>query len=297
MRHALILAAVVSFTGAVYAQAPAGAGKQTVFVSVVDSKGAPVPNLTAADFTVKEDGKAQEIVSAAVATTPMQVALMVDNSGLALNSIREAAALFIQRLQGRGEISLIATPGRNLTVVPYTASLPALMEGMNKMLARNQTGGYLLDGLLDTSKDFTTRSVARPVIVMLIVPGQEFSSTRAEVVLDGIQRSRASVYVIELGSPTATGMGSLDAKADDSTVDESARRNAVLGAAPARTGGRAEQVMAASGLTNVMAKVAEELIGQYAITYAATGPANNAKLSVETKAKGAKVRAPQRVTR
>ena len=41
---------------------------RTVYVTVTDGNGAPVPDLTPADFTIKEGGKEREIVKAVRAT-------------------------------------------------------------------------------------------------------------------------------------------------------------------------------------------------------------------------------------
>ena len=51
---------------------------RTVYVTVTDSKGAPVPDLTAANFKVKEGGKDREIVKAEPAKTRPHLALMVE---------------------------------------------------------------------------------------------------------------------------------------------------------------------------------------------------------------------------
>src|SRR5262245_8612755 len=54
---------------------------RTVYFSATDAKGAPVTDLTAADLTVKEGGKDRQVVSVKPATTPMQIALIVEDSG------------------------------------------------------------------------------------------------------------------------------------------------------------------------------------------------------------------------
>src|SRR4029077_494317 len=75
------------------------AGPRTIFVAALDGKGAAVPGLTPGDFLLKEDGNPREIQTAAVSTTPMQIALMLDDSGVSLGAIRQGAGQFIQTLQ------------------------------------------------------------------------------------------------------------------------------------------------------------------------------------------------------
>src|SRR5258707_6392576 len=52
-----------------------------VYISAADSKGVPVTDLTAADVTVKEGGKDRPVASLQPAVAPMQVAILVDDSG------------------------------------------------------------------------------------------------------------------------------------------------------------------------------------------------------------------------
>ena len=267
---------------------------RTIYVSAVDNKNVPVTDLTPADFTVKEEGKERVIKAAAVATTPMEVALMVDNSGLGLENIREGLAAFVSRVRGRGQIAIVTTAGRNQMLMDFTADPAQLINGINQLFVRNATGAYLLDGIMTVSKTFTTRGSARPVIVMVALPTNEFSNTNADDVLEALRQSRAQLYVIELGSPVVQGMNSGPGR-QDVPVDESARRNSVLGSGPRQSGGRAEQVVSATGMPSVIGGVADELVGQYAITYVTPGdgPATP-RLSVETKRRGVRVRAPQR---
>ena len=59
-----------------------------IYTSLVDKKGAPVTTVTPADLVVREDGVAREILSVTPATDPMRVALLVDNSQAATQSIQ-----------------------------------------------------------------------------------------------------------------------------------------------------------------------------------------------------------------
>src|SRR5579872_6323484 len=80
-----------------------------IYVSVVDGNGDPATGLTAADFRVKEDGVAREVLKAGPATEPLTVAFLVDNSQVAgpqIQMIREGAENFVTALAGKAEISL-----------------------------------------------------------------------------------------------------------------------------------------------------------------------------------------------
>ena len=53
---------------------------QTVDVQVTDKRGSDVRGLTANDFTIREDGKRQEIVFFDAGAAPVTVAVLVDSS-------------------------------------------------------------------------------------------------------------------------------------------------------------------------------------------------------------------------
>src|SRR6266513_3762806 len=54
--------------------------ERSMFVSVVDQAGAPVPNLGPSDFLVREDNLSREVLRVVPATDPMQIAILIDNS-------------------------------------------------------------------------------------------------------------------------------------------------------------------------------------------------------------------------
>jgi VWFA-related protein len=265
---------------------------RTVYVSAL-TKGAAVAGLGAADFVVKEDGKVRDIVSVAPATTPMHVALMLDNGGLWINAIREGAGEFIKTLQGKGEFAIVTIGGRALTLVDFTPSVATLFVGLGQLLARNTTATDLLDGFLDVTAQFERRKAVRPVIVAISTEVEEVSNTRAPVVLDALQKNDVKLYYIGLGVPATQGTVAGPGAPDRSTQAETGNRNAVLATAPKNSGGRSEQALQPLGVPTLMKQFADELAAQYAITYSTL--ATSARLSVETTRKGVTLRAPTRV--
>ena len=235
-----------------------GARTRDVYASVIDSKGAPVPGLTAADFAVREDRVAREVLKVGPATEPLQVALLIDDSQAAtsmLQPLREGITTFIDTLQGKAEIALITFGERPTTQVEYTTSAEQLKRGVGRVFPKAGAGPYLLDALIDASRGLERRKALRPVIVAITVEGIEFSNAHYENVLQALDRSGASLHVLAIGTPA------------DSQSDEMRNRNVVLGDGPDRTGGRREQVLADSGIPGKMKQVAETLLNQYVVTY------------------------------
>src|SRR5262245_43548232 len=86
MALTLAVAAAVAFAG----RTPgAQAIQRSLYVSVLNEAGAPVPDLGPSDFIVREDRVAREVLRVAPATDPMQVAVLVDNSQAATAGIPE----------------------------------------------------------------------------------------------------------------------------------------------------------------------------------------------------------------
>jgi len=263
-----------------------------VYVSVVTARHAPVTDMAPGEFVIKEDGRRRPIARVERATAPMQIALMLDDGGLALGAIRQGAGQFIYTLQGKGEFSIVTIGARNLTLVDFTSDVPQLYAGLRKLLPRSTMPTYLLDGFLEVTKGFERREAQRAIIVAVASETEELSDVRAPVVLDALRKSRATLYYIGLGFPVTQGYRpALSAdRPESSTVYETANRNAVLGAAPENSGGRSEQALQPTGVPFLMQQFADELAAQYAVTYEALVP--GAKLRFETTRKGVTVRGP-----
>src|SRR5438105_1130176 len=74
-----------------------------IYTSVLNKEGMPVADLTAADFVVREDNIAREVLRVEPATAPMQVALLVDNSqrsNASMMDIRNGTVEFIKAMTG-----------------------------------------------------------------------------------------------------------------------------------------------------------------------------------------------------
>lgn len=282
--------------GLAHTSASQSAGPRTIYVSVVDGKGTPIPGLTPADFRLREDGKPRLVETAEVSRAPLSVALMLDDSGRAIQAIREGAARFVGRLQGVAETSITTTGGRNIRVLGPTSSTPQLVAAVNKVFARNQSGAYLVEGLAEAARDFTAREVTRPVIVSVANEGDEFSNLRAPDALAAIQRSGAHVYLVRLGTPVIGASNPVGMLRGESNADEATQANSVFAQAPARSGGSIDQLNSYVGIPGVMERIAIELLGQYAITYTSADlTARDLRLQIETTRAGAKVRAQTRV--
>jgi VWFA-related protein len=244
------------------AQRATDARDKDIYVSVVDSSGKAVEGLTAADFTVKEDGVAREVLKAGPATEPLTISLLVDDSQAATDAIqfiRDGLDAFVERLKGKAEIAIATFGERPTNRLDYTTSTPALEKAISGIFQRTGSGSYLLDALIDISHGLELRKPARPTIVVVMTEGVEFSNRTYNQVLDALARSGAALHVIAIGQPAS------------SQADEMRNRNIVIAEGTERTGGRRDQVLALSGIPARLTQLADELANQYVVTYVRPG--------------------------
>jgi len=294
-------ACLVIAGGAAFAQDAATAVREgiarTVYITATGDKGAPAHDLTAADVTVKEDGTVRTVLEVRPAAEPMQVVMLVDDSGAGIQYVREGVADFIRIVQRTAEIAVISTAGQNTVVVDFTSDPGALMNGVNRLATKTTSGGYLLDAIAESARTLTRREAPRPVIIVLALEGKEFSNVAAAQVLDVVRRSRAVVHVVSVGKPTMKTMTSWNQRPTDSiheALDETMARNSVLAEAPRRSGGRLEQVGQATGIPTRLSEIAYDLRDQLVVTYSRPAGAKPVeRIEVSVKRKGVKVRAPK----
>jgi VWFA-related protein len=239
---------------------PAASDARTrdVFVSALDGKDKPVTDLSAADFIVREDGVTREVLKAVPATDPMQIVLLVDDSQAAepaIARLREGLTAFVDKLQGHGDIGLVTIGERPTSVVPATTDTAAVKKAVNRIFARTGSGAYLLDAIVDVSRGLERRHAARPIIVAITMEGAEFSNLHYQTVLKELQASGATLHVIAVGTPAS------------SLADEMRNRNIVLAEGTKATGGRRDQVLDPSFLSEAIPRLADELLNQYVVTY------------------------------
>jgi VWFA-related protein len=230
-----------------------------VYVSVVDGKGEPAKGLADTDFRVREDGVIREVKKAGVATDPLTIALLVDDSQAltpALQMVREALDGFIAALDGKAEIALITFGERPTIAADYTTDRKKLTDAAHHIFPRPGGGAYLLDAIVDASKGLQKRNAKRPVLAVLAIDDEiEFSNRQYSQVLDELDKSGAAFHVVTLGTPSS------------SQVDEMRNRNQVIAIGTERTGGRRDNVLALTGAAPRMKQLANELIYQYDVTY------------------------------
>ena len=239
--------------------------QRSMYVSVVNEAGAPVPDLGPSDFVVREDNVAREVLRVAPADEPMQIALLVDTSQTARDDIpymRTALPPFVTALTNpndagrKNEVALIAFGERPTIFTDYTTSLAALQKGINRVWSQQNSGAYLLDAILEVTQGFKKRESQRPVIVAVVAEGPELSYRHYEQVLGPLKDSGAALYALVIGSPS------------NDLSDEGRSRSIVLDQGPTSTGGARIQLLTPMALKDRLKLLADEITHQYRVTYA-----------------------------
>jgi VWFA-related protein len=264
-RRVLVGVFVVSALAAAWsAQLAAQPNLKSLYVSVVDTSGQPVPNLGPSDFLVKEDNVPREVLTVHEAEEPMEIAVLVDTSQTARNDIsfmRSALPPFVTTLTNpndagrKNDVAIIAFGERPTVFTDYTTNPAELKKGIDRIWSQQGSGAYFVDAVYETVQGFKKREALRPVIVAIVAEGRELSYRQYDQVVESLRASSAPLYALMLGTPFS------------SISDDAHNRDTVLDRGTVDTG-RREQVLAPSGLGDRLTLLAKQLLHQYKVTYA-----------------------------
>jgi Ca-activated chloride channel family protein len=225
-----------------------------LYTTVLDRQGRPVTGgLAAGAFQVTENGVRQKIRQIEqVGDTPVRLVTLIDSSAsmaAQMKSARQAALGFLQGLlRPRDQAAVIAFNRHPQVVVPLTGDLERLSEGLQGMLAEDDTALY--DSLVYSLFYLTEAKGQRAVL--LLSDGLDRSSRLGfEQALEAARGSGIAVYAIGLGLPNGA-------------EGEAGQRLAQLAGV---TGGRTFFPDDASQLAGVYAEIERELRAQYRISY------------------------------
>jgi Ca-activated chloride channel homolog len=260
---------------------------RTVYVTVTDGKGAPVPDLTAANFKVKEGGKDREIVKVEPAKARPHLALVVEERLAPDQGTRVGLFEFVKRINGTAEISLITVGLRNTTVVPYVTDPNAVLKGINELSLNPQPTSNLTEGINEIAKAFEKERPERPVIVVVCFSGGQAGGASANSVLSELRQSGTKLYAVTYGQPDASSSGGLG------TMGDVSEREQVLGDGAKQTGGRRIEVVSTAAISKALLQIADDLAAQYVISYSLPdGVKPDRRFNISTDRKGLSLRAP-----
>ena len=270
----LALAAALAAAAAAHAQSI----ERRMVVSVLDGDGAPVTDLRAADFTIREDDAAREILHVEPAGANRQIAILVDTSEAALRMVsdfRRGLSTFVGEMRDGNTLSLISFGGPPRILIETTDDAERLQGGIDRVFPQTGQAAYMLDAIHEVSQGFVRRRAERPIVVVLTAEGLDYSNRRSRDVLDGLGESGAALYTLSVearrnafATPGAFGgaFGGLPGGVD--LGRQEFERDRVLARGTAETGGRHRDLLASSAVERAMQELAAELRNQYLVVYA-----------------------------
>jgi VWFA-related protein len=234
--------------------------ERVAYVSAWDEKTrAPITGLTTDAFSILEDGARREVLRVTPATTPMAVAILVDNSEATRNNvsdIRRALTTFLRELEGVGPVALIGVADRPTILRDYTTSQTELQNSVGKVFAMPDSGATLLDAVVEIGRGLEKRPEERVAMVVLTTENIEFSTRHYSEVLDALKKSGAMMHAVVLTSPNGS---SLD--------DASRNRASVLDRGPKESGGTRIDVLSSQAFEVKMKELAAILKSQHRVVY------------------------------
>jgi Ca-activated chloride channel family protein len=219
--------------------------------SVVDEKGRPVNDLTAADFIVTEDGVPQVIDMALPDAMPATYTLLIDASqsmSRTIGFVRDAARQLPDRLRERDQV-IIAPFRKGLeTVTGPTTDRDTIVGAI---AAIEPSGGTAILNSLVTAAERLRGIDSRHILVLITDGYDENSDVVFERALDAIRTTKVTVYVIAIGG----------------TAGISLQGERLLKRLAAETGGRAFFPAREFQLPDVHGLIAADVQQRYVLSY------------------------------
>jgi len=239
-------------------------------VTVTDSTGHFITDLSQDDFQIFEDGAKQDITFFTRSQLPIALALLLDTSAsmdAKLSTAQEAAIGFARRVRTQDLASVIDFDSRVVVLQPFSNDGTALEKAIRDTSAGGSTSLYNAVYIaLNEMKKLRATSVEeiRRQAIVVLSDGEDTSSLLPfEEVLELAKRSVTAIYAIGLHSKEPRVASSFN------------EADYVLKTLSHETGGRAFFPQAVSELNAIYSQIGDELSSQYTLGYTSKNPKRN----------------------
>lgn len=175
------------------------ADEHQLFVMVMNSYGQPIDDLREDEVVIEHRRNECDVKSVQLETEPMKIALLVDNSEPAaqsINSLRDGLRDFLSTLPEQHSVGLFTISGQARQIQEFTTDRTALTEHTDNLFVERGTGTLLMDGLVETWKRRFDEDDSWPVFVLVVYDGAESSRS--------VQEREFNEFVNELRARAAT---------------------------------------------------------------------------------------------
>jgi VWFA-related protein len=255
---ALVLAVASAATAHLAGAAQRETRERTAYVSAVDDKGEPVEGLGPDAFIIREDGARREVLRVTRATDPMDLGILVDNSQASaegISHLRTALEKFMARVGPNNQVALITLADRPTISVDYTNDPKKLSDAVKRLFPMPGSGMTLLDALYETSRGFTKREAARPVLVAVFTEGQEFTNYDSKTVVKAMTDAGAQLHLVSIGV------------FPHSEAHDLRERSFLLDEGPRATGGQRISLLSPNALDQALERLGRQLTMEYKVVY------------------------------
>ncbi len=284
----LLMATVISLPGVVlaqgmlnltihYIQASPNPNKESynvsAFVSILDDKGYPVPNLSISSFSVFEDSQPAILTGVQkAAEVPVNLILVFDTSGSMINNglppAKKAGTNFIQKLGASDQVAIIGFNDKVGKSGGFSNDHAAAQKQLNELQATPNAGTCLYDAAYQAVELANTLAPGRRAVILLTDGRDETAVSKvcsSYTVDDVIKQANGAsgnipIYAIGLGK----------------NIDENTLRR-ISGL----TGGEYLSSPDSSQLETMFDKLNQQITGQYQINYDSSAAPGPHKLAVE----------------
>ncbi len=266
MRGKLVFAAALTGLIAASMSSPSAGQRERrergVLVSAATNNDAPVADMEAADFLVRENNVVREVLRVSPAPPPSHVYFLVDDSQATqplVQHLRPAMTTFVARIAALSpspQQALMTFGERPTRRVDFTPNPEPLLDASKRFFSIAGSGAYFLQAIMDATRELKKREAASPLIVAFVSEnGPEFSSELHTQVRDALKSSGASLWVVTLqqGAPAQSGAAR--------------ERAAVLGDATRDSGGMNKVVLSAQGIESAFTTVTNLITSRYLLIY------------------------------
>jgi hypothetical protein len=241
--------------------------ERSILVTVLDQAGAPVKDAKPADLAVTEDGAVREVIDVKPAADPLTIALLIDTTTPTMGTnaptqeLRAGLLAFVKAIQGaspESQIGMWEFAGAGVQTVKFTPKTEDLTKRIQRMFPTKQSGGVLLEALVDASKELSKKAGHRRVIVSVSFNSPEVSTIEPKLVAEAVGKAGVSFWAISIQS---------NASASTSSQGSTPTREVILDNVTRRTGGVRLTGVTATALEAQLKSIADALLSQYEVTY------------------------------
>lgn len=261
-------------------------------VTVTDRKGHAVDGLSANQFVVRDEGKAQTIrvdTSDSV-LAPVSVVVAVQASGIsavALDKIQQVGAMIQPLIAGdKGRAAVMTFDDEVVVQQEFTSDGSKLRDAFENLRPGTIKKARMFDAVLEGVKMLEGRPEnSRRILFLLSESRDRGSHAKLQEVIESVQRAGITVYPITYSVQkiawTARAGNPEDNPRDEdllAAITEPARlatKNAADAFASA-TGGRHLSFATLKGLEEAIAKAGDEIHSQYLLSFTPSEPGNGA---------------------